>query len=153
MATNQNSGIGVFFDAKFNFRVQIPDFRQAHHYKITKNHFSGCQDQKFLFTGSSWRRLKRAERRQFCPRLLADHANGAWLESWPSKQHYFLCTDANAGLQNKQKKCNFPAIVKTKTTLLKPFLIGLTEIITPWRWPKIRRKKVQKFFKNLRALL
>ena len=52
MATNQNSGIDVFFGAEFNFRVQIPDFRRAHHYKISKNHFSSSQHQKFLFTVS-----------------------------------------------------------------------------------------------------
>ena len=55
MATNQNSGIDVFFGAEFNFRVQIPDFRRAHHYKISKNLFSGSQHQKGLFTGSGLR--------------------------------------------------------------------------------------------------
>ena len=43
MAVNQNSGIDVFFGAEFKFRVQIPDFRRAHHYKISKNLFSGSQ--------------------------------------------------------------------------------------------------------------
>ena len=55
MATNQNSGIGSLFSAESNFRVKIPDFRQAHHYKISKNHFSGSQHQKVLFTSSSLR--------------------------------------------------------------------------------------------------
>ena len=50
MATNQNLGIDVFFGAEFNFGVQIPDFRQAHHYIVSKNLFSGCQHQKGLFT-------------------------------------------------------------------------------------------------------
>ena len=50
MASNQNLGNGVLFSAEFNGMVQIPVFRQAHHYKFSKNHFSGCQDQKFLFT-------------------------------------------------------------------------------------------------------
>ena len=50
MAANQNSGIDVFFGAEFNFRVQIPDFCQAHHYKVSKNLFSGYQHQKGLFT-------------------------------------------------------------------------------------------------------
>ena len=35
MASNQNSGIWVLFSAEFNGIVQIPDFRQAHHYKTT----------------------------------------------------------------------------------------------------------------------
>ena len=39
MAINQNSGIDVFFGANFNFWVQIPVFRRAHHYKISKNLF------------------------------------------------------------------------------------------------------------------
>ena len=50
MAANQNSGIDVFFGAEFNFWVEIPVFRRAHHYKISKNLFSGCQHQNLLFT-------------------------------------------------------------------------------------------------------
>ena len=50
MAANQNSGIDVVFGAEFNFWVQIPDFRRAHHYKVSKNLFSGYQHQKGLFT-------------------------------------------------------------------------------------------------------
>ena len=53
MATNQNLAIDVFSYAEFNFRVQIPDFRRAHHYKFQKTFFSGSQHQKVLFTGSS----------------------------------------------------------------------------------------------------
>ena len=53
MATNQNSGIDVSFGAEFDFRVQIPDFRRAHHYKVSKNLFSGYQHQKGLFTRAS----------------------------------------------------------------------------------------------------
>ena len=52
-ASNQDSGIDVIFGAEFNFRVQIPDFRRAHHYKVSKNLFTGSQHQKVLFTGSS----------------------------------------------------------------------------------------------------
>ena len=33
MASNQNSGIRVLFSAESNGIVQIPDFRQAYHYK------------------------------------------------------------------------------------------------------------------------
>ena len=33
MASNQNSGIWVLFSAESNGIVQIPDFRQAYHYK------------------------------------------------------------------------------------------------------------------------
>ena len=33
LASNQNSGIWVLFSAESNGIVQIPDFRQAHHYK------------------------------------------------------------------------------------------------------------------------
>ena len=33
LASNQNSGKGVLFSAESNGMVQIPDFRQAHHYK------------------------------------------------------------------------------------------------------------------------
>ena len=62
MATNQNSGIDVFFGAEFNFRVQIPDFRRAHHYKISKNLFSGSQHQKSLLT-RAWLRLSLRERK------------------------------------------------------------------------------------------
>ena len=53
MASNQNLGNGVLFSAEFNGMVQIPVFRPAHHCKFSKNHLSGCQDQKFLFTGFS----------------------------------------------------------------------------------------------------
>ena len=35
LASNQNSGIRVLFSAEFNGIVQIPNFRQAHHYKTT----------------------------------------------------------------------------------------------------------------------
>ena len=58
MAVNQNSGIDVFFGAEFNFRVQIPDFQRAHHYKVSKNHFSGCQHQKGLFTRAGLKLLR-----------------------------------------------------------------------------------------------
>ena len=156
MATNQNSDIGVFFNAEFNFWVQIPDFRWAHQYKITKNPFSGSQDQKFLFTGSS---LRHAERGQFCPCFLANHANGAWLQSitlflvyqperWPSKHNNIFRVPTWTQAFKTKKKCNLPAFVQTKTTLLKPFLIGLTGISTSWRCPKIWTKKVRKFFWN-----
>ena len=57
MAANQNLGIDVFFGAEFNFRVQIPNFCRAHHYKISKNLFSGYQHQKGLFTGTSLKLL------------------------------------------------------------------------------------------------
>ena len=53
MAANQNSGIDVFFDAEFNFWVQIPNFCRAHHYKVSKNPFSSYQHQKGLFTRAS----------------------------------------------------------------------------------------------------
>ena len=58
MAANQNSGIDVFFGAEFNFRVQIPVFRRAHHYKVSKNLFSGCQHQKGLFTRAGLKLLR-----------------------------------------------------------------------------------------------
>ena len=58
MATNQNSGIDVFFGAEFNFRVQIPDFRRAHHYKVSKNLLLGCQHQKGLFTRTGLKVLR-----------------------------------------------------------------------------------------------
>ena len=70
MAANQNSGIDVFFGAEFNFRVQIPNFRRAHHYKISKNHFSGSQHQKSLFTRACLRLLSVSVTRKFCPCLL-----------------------------------------------------------------------------------
>ena len=62
MATNQNSHIDVIFGAEFNFRVQIPDFRRALHYKLSKNHFPGCQHQKILFT-RAWLRSPSRERK------------------------------------------------------------------------------------------
>ena len=62
MASNQTSGTGVLFSAKCNGMVQIPDFRRAHHYKISKKRFLGCQHQKSLFTRFyrfGWRPLVR----------------------------------------------------------------------------------------------
>ena len=52
MAANHYSGKGVLFGPESNAMVQIPDFRRAHHYKISKNLFPGCQHQKSLFTVS-----------------------------------------------------------------------------------------------------
>ena len=55
MASNQNLGNGVLFSAEFNGMVQIPVFRQAHHYKFSKNHFSGCVKTKsFCLLVSAW---------------------------------------------------------------------------------------------------
>ena len=54
MATNQNSGIDVFFGAEFNFRVQIPDFRRAHHYKISKNLFQAVKTKSFCLLLLAW---------------------------------------------------------------------------------------------------
>ena len=67
MAVNQNSGIDVFFGAEFKFRVQIPDFRRAHHYKVSKNLFSGCQHQKGLFTRAGLKLLPVSEKWTILP--------------------------------------------------------------------------------------
>ena len=66
MAANQNLGIDVFFGAEFNFRVQIPDFCQAHHYKISKNLFTSSQHQKGLFTRACLRPAGSSPREIFC---------------------------------------------------------------------------------------
>ena len=62
MATNQNSGIDVFFGTEFNFRVQLPDFRRAHHYKFQKTFFQAVSTENLLFT-RAWLRSSSRERK------------------------------------------------------------------------------------------
>ena len=57
-ASNQTSGKGVLFSAESNGMVQIPDFRRAHHYKVSKNLLLGCQHQKGLFTRTGLKVLR-----------------------------------------------------------------------------------------------
>ena len=90
-----------------------------------------------------------------CVRLAATRRcfvgmRSAWASLRPAEFSNACVSDAR--LQNKLKKIDFqefPATVQTKTTLLKAYLIGLTEIITPWRCPKFRRKKFRRFSKIL----
>ena len=120
MASNQNSGKGVLFSAESNGMVQIPDFRWAHHYNISKTLFSGCVHQKCLFTASSLTSQQEQNifpaclvlcvqcfegvcflpRGQFFYCLLADQATDAW----PQSITLCLVYRHEAGLQNKQTK-------------------------------------------------
>ena len=118
MAANQNSGIDVVFGAEFNFWVQIPNFRRAHHYKISKDLFSGSQHQKSLFTRACLRLLSVSvkqtilclftcvcEMLEMCLRL----AGG-----FPTCALKF----SDARLQNKQQKnIDLPPQVKIKIDL------------------------------------
>ena len=54
MASNQNSGKGVLFIAESIGIVQIPDFRRAHHYKISKNLFQAVSTKILCLLELSW---------------------------------------------------------------------------------------------------
>ena len=151
MAANQNSGIDVFFGAEFNFRVQIPNFWQAHHYKVSKNHFSGCQHQKVLFTRAWLRYVLKA-----C--FTCTHRLRLGCVVYTSKQEQDC---QNAGLQNIarhafktnkkiQLKIDLPPHLRAYSNWLKPLKLKL---VLHGVAQKFEQKKFISFFEILKHCL
>ena len=163
MASNQNLGFWVLFSAESNGIVQIPDFRQAYHYKTKIFGFwaflykyvlflAFCGKLSSILVQITLAAAPPPATAIFCFGMFwrpAFHGNNVTLTStrayvslaWSTskqEQNFWNThrpskhTKIRAKLEavNKQNKRDLPPF-------LKCFLIGWTEIITPWLCPKI----------------